>query len=78
MKITSSIYLVGGSSESHPADAAVYLVKTGEGAVLIDAGTGGGTQRIVKNIQAAGSDITAVSHLFVITATTTTLAESMT
>ena len=50
MEITSRIYAVGGSSESHPSDAACYLI-IGEGeAALLDAGTGIGTQRILDNV----------------------------
>lgn len=65
MRITSNIFQVGGSEESHPSDAAAYLIIAGTEGILIDAGTGKGTMRILKNISSAGIDPSAVSHLFV-------------
>lgn len=64
MEITSRIYAVGGSSESHPSDAAVYLI-IGEGeAALVDAGTGMGTQRILDNVKQAGVSPDQIRYLF--------------
>ncbi|HPQ55411.1 MAG TPA: MBL fold metallo-hydrolase, partial [Spirochaetota bacterium] len=65
MQITSNIFQVGGSSESHPSDAAVYLIIAGTEGILIDAGTGKGTRRILTNISSAGIEPAAVTHLFV-------------
>jgi glyoxylase-like metal-dependent hydrolase (beta-lactamase superfamily II) len=64
MRITSNIFQVGGPAESHPSDAAVYLIIAG-GGILVDAGTGKGTPRVLANIQAAGIEENSVSHLFV-------------
>ncbi len=64
MKITSHIYLVGGSSLTHPADAAVYLIREGEAAALIDAGTGKATEEIIQNIRGTGTDPSLVQYLF--------------
>ena len=54
VKITSNIFLVGGSNKSDSADAAIYLIRSGTEAALVDAGTGGGTDRVLKNIRDAG------------------------
>jgi len=64
MKITSDIFLVGGPSESHGSDAAVYLIRSGGSAALVDAGTGMGTEKILKNIRGTGTDPSQVSLLF--------------
>ena len=64
MKITSEVFLVGGSSHSDPSDAAVYLIASGGEAALVDAGTGGGTGRVVANIRKAGVEPGCVKQLF--------------
>jgi glyoxylase-like metal-dependent hydrolase (beta-lactamase superfamily II) len=65
MKITRHVYLVGGSSESHASDAAIYLVKGDGEAALIDAGTGKGHARVLKNIEEAGVGLGEVTRLFI-------------
>lgn len=63
-KITSNIFQVGGSEESHPSDAAVYLISaSGEGA-LIDSGTGDGHLEIMDNIQKLGIPYEKIKYLF--------------
>ncbi|HPS57421.1 MAG TPA: MBL fold metallo-hydrolase [Spirochaetota bacterium] len=62
-KITSNVWAAGGDN-SAPSDAAVYLVKTGTGAVLIDSGTGRGTEKILSNIRAAGVEPSDIEYLF--------------
>jgi glyoxylase-like metal-dependent hydrolase (beta-lactamase superfamily II) len=64
MQITSEIFLVGGPRESDPSDAAVYLIVSGGDASLVDAGTGQGTKRILKNVRSAGADPRAIAYLF--------------
>ena len=64
MKITSNVFLVGGSSQSAPSDAAIYLIKEGDDAALVDAGTGEGTARVIANIKKAGTDPHEVRYLF--------------
>lgn len=64
MKITSQIFLVGGSAESHPTDAAVYLVRDGKEAALIDAGTGRGHKQVMENIARAGAEPADIRRLF--------------
>jgi glyoxylase-like metal-dependent hydrolase (beta-lactamase superfamily II) len=65
VKITSNVYLVGGSNKSDPADAAIYLIMAGAEAALVDAGTGGGTDRVLQNIRSAGADPGALKYLFI-------------
>ncbi|OHD69829.1 MAG: MBL fold metallo-hydrolase [Spirochaetes bacterium RBG_16_49_21] len=64
MQITSGIFQVGGPYESDSADAAVYLIISGGDAALVDAGTGSGTKRILKNIRDTGTDPRTVRYLF--------------
>jgi len=64
VKITSNIFLVGGSNKSDSADAAIYLIRSGSDAALVDAGTGGGTDRVLGNIRDAGIEPRAVKYLF--------------
>lgn len=62
-KITSRVRAAGGDN-SAPSDAAVYLVKTGKGGVLVDSGTGLGTDRVLANIRAAGVEPADIEYLF--------------
>ena len=64
MKITSNVFLVGGSNNSDPTDAAIYLIVSADESALVDAGTGSGTARVLKNIRAAGADPRSVRYLF--------------
>lgn len=58
MKISDHIYIVGsgyqGFSMTSPFDCTVYLVRTGEEWLLIDAGSGGDSAQIIRNIESAG------------------------
>jgi glyoxylase-like metal-dependent hydrolase (beta-lactamase superfamily II) len=49
-KIKDNLWQVGGSGLTDPADAAIYLVRFGEKAAVIDAGCGQGHSRLKKNI----------------------------
>lgn len=49
-KIENNLWQVGGSGLSDPSDAAVYLVRCGDKAALIDAGTGKGHPKLRTNI----------------------------
>jgi glyoxylase-like metal-dependent hydrolase (beta-lactamase superfamily II) len=49
-RIEDNLWQVGGSGLTDPSDAAVYLVRFGDKAALIDAGTGKGHYRLTKNI----------------------------
>ncbi|MEA3273836.1 MAG: MBL fold metallo-hydrolase [Pseudomonadota bacterium] len=52
--ITEEIYQVGGSGLTAAEDAAIYaVVLSGRGA-LIDAGCGGGTERLLGNLESIG------------------------
>lgn len=61
--VTSEIFIVGGDN-SDPSDAAVYLFNTGNGAVLIDAGTGRGGKLVYANIIKSGVDPSEVKYIF--------------
>jgi ribonuclease BN (tRNA processing enzyme) len=48
--ILSNLWQVGGPGFTSPRDAAVYLIRFGEKAVLIDAGCGGAHEALKRNI----------------------------
>jgi glyoxylase-like metal-dependent hydrolase (beta-lactamase superfamily II) len=50
IKILQNLWQVGGGSLTAPEDAAVYLLRFGKQAALIDSGCGGGHQQLVDNI----------------------------
>jgi glyoxylase-like metal-dependent hydrolase (beta-lactamase superfamily II) len=49
-KIRNNLWQVGGRGLTDPTDASVYLVRFGDKAALIDAGTGRGHPQLIKNI----------------------------
>jgi glyoxylase-like metal-dependent hydrolase (beta-lactamase superfamily II) len=49
-KIRENLWQVGGGGLTDPADAAIYLVRFGDKAALIDAGCGIGHSRLRKNV----------------------------
>lgn len=63
IKICPQVYQVGGADLSHADDCCVYLVESEQGCVLIDAGAGRGTQRIIGNIKKLGFQPEQVSYL---------------
>jgi len=58
MKLTDSVYLVGGSAYGLSAmgDCNVYMVNCGDELALIDAGGGMGVKRILENVKQDGFD----------------------
>jgi hypothetical protein len=50
MEIIQNLWQVGGGDLTALEDAAIYLVRSGEQAALIDAGCGNGHERLVENI----------------------------
>jgi glyoxylase-like metal-dependent hydrolase (beta-lactamase superfamily II) len=61
--ITSEIEQVGGSGLTDPDDAAIYLLRFGEQAVLVDAGCGRAVDRLLMSIEAAGVSPTQIGIL---------------
>ncbi len=49
-KIKNNLWQVGGRGLTDPVDAAIYLVRFGDKAALIDAGSGGNNEKLMKNI----------------------------
>jgi hydroxyacylglutathione hydrolase len=68
MRLLDGIYLVGsgnsGVSLTHPLDCHVYLLDTGDGLALFDAGLGVHPQLIEKRIEEDGLDTRALRYLF--------------
>jgi glyoxylase-like metal-dependent hydrolase (beta-lactamase superfamily II) len=53
MYITKEVRQVGGNGLTAPEDAAIYMIRSGDQAALIDAGTGKGHKRLITNIKNA-------------------------
>ena len=64
MKIIENVWQVGGGHLTAPEDAAIYLIRFGEQAVLIDSGCGGNHHQLVENISAALPEEIAITYLF--------------
>lgn len=64
MKITDTIWQVGGDSLSAAGDGAVYLAAFGAAAVLIDAGCGHGHAKIIANIKKCIGPQVKILYLF--------------
>ncbi len=64
MKITSNIFQVGGSDESYPSDASIYIITGNNEAALIDAGTGAGHKQVLENINTLGISLPNIKYLF--------------
>ncbi|MBP7342351.1 MAG: MBL fold metallo-hydrolase [Smithellaceae bacterium] len=62
-EIVQGIYLIGGPNVTQADDAAVYLIDFGGELVLIDAGAGGSSPQLVRNIEMLGLDPHALSHV---------------
>jgi len=56
MRITDEVYQVGGGDYTTPEDAAIYLVRFGETAALVDSGCGNSVGRVLRNIRSCGVD----------------------
>ena len=65
MEITSEIFEVGGGNLTSPDDAAIYLVKYGDEAALVDSGTGRGMERLLANIRKCGVDPEQIKYLLI-------------
>lgn len=64
MEIIPNLWQVGGGELSGPGDAAIYLIRFGNKAVLIDAGCGGGHRQLTGNIAACLPQDIAIDYLF--------------
>jgi glyoxylase-like metal-dependent hydrolase (beta-lactamase superfamily II) len=64
MEITKEIFQVAGSGLTAAEDAASYLIKLAGTAALIDAGTGAGLAKMIKNIKDCGVDPQEIAYLF--------------
>lgn len=63
MQITENVWQVGGSGLTAPADAAIYLIRFGDAAALVDAGCGVGTRKLFANIFRAIPEKMPITHL---------------
>lgn len=62
-EIISGVYLIGGPGITAADDAAIYLIDFAGDLVLIDAGAGGSSSQIVRNIEMLGLNSASVSNL---------------
>ncbi len=65
LQITSDIFQIGGNGFSGSSDAAVYLIKDGKSSALVDTGAGTDTDRILENLQAAGTKPEDIKYLLI-------------
>ena len=63
MKIRENLWQVGGADLTASEDAAIYLVRFGNAAALIDAGCGYGHDRLVDNISEVLPAEVKITHL---------------
>jgi glyoxylase-like metal-dependent hydrolase (beta-lactamase superfamily II) len=63
VKIIKNVWQVGGDDLTAPGDAAIYLVKFGDKAALIDAGCGPGHKKLINNISQCMPPSVPISHL---------------
>ena len=64
MKILENIWQVGGAEYTSVEDAAIYLIRFGPKAALIDAGCGGAHNQLAKNISDVLPPEVALEYLF--------------
>ena len=62
--ITSEICQVGGPGQTDQNDAAIYLVHFADAAVLIDAGSGRASDRVLMNIEADQKTLGELENAF--------------
>lgn len=65
MRITHEIFHVGGDGLTAPGDGAIYLIKFGENAALVDAGCGHGQDRLFENIEQCGVQTRQIQYLLI-------------
>ena len=63
MEIIRNVWQVGGAGFTAPDDAAIYLIRFGEKAVLIDAGCGNAHEKLVENVSAVVPPEVAIEYL---------------
>ncbi len=64
MEIMQNLWQVGGDGYTSHQDAAIYLIRFGAKAALIDAGCGGDHQKLTANIDKALSPQADIDYLF--------------
>jgi len=65
VKVTNEIYQVGGNGLTSQEDAAVYLIKVGDQAALVDAGCGYAQDRLLHNIRSCGVKPEHIAYLLI-------------
>jgi glyoxylase-like metal-dependent hydrolase (beta-lactamase superfamily II) len=63
MQITRDIFQVGGGRLSSSEDAAIYLIRFGDHAALVDAGCGSSVKKVVSNIRALHVPLEHIEYL---------------
>ena len=64
MKIAENLWQVGGAEYTSVEDAAIYMIRFGEKAVLIDSGCGGAHKNLVNNITEVLPSDVEIEYLF--------------
>lgn len=63
MKIIPGVFQIGGEGYTNMQDAAIYLIKTGDEAAIVDAGCGPSGKQLLENIEACGVSREQVTYL---------------
>ncbi len=79
MKLTESVYLVGGAAYglSPAGDCNVYLIDGGKELALVDTGSGHGVKKILENVRIDGFDPSNLKSLSSLIATSIISAAHM-
>ncbi len=64
-KVEEDIYQVGGGNLTSSEDAAIYLVRCGDRAALVDAGCGYSQNQLFQNIEACGVSLDRIEYLLI-------------
>jgi len=64
-QVTSDIFQIGGSGESAPQDASIYLIKDGNMSAVVDAGSGYGSKTVLENIKQCGLELSDIAYIFI-------------
>jgi len=64
LQICKNVWQVGGSGLTAPEDAAIYLIRFGDAAALIDAGCGQGVQKLCTHVARIIPKQVAITYLF--------------
>jgi glyoxylase-like metal-dependent hydrolase (beta-lactamase superfamily II) len=63
--ITNEIFQVGGNGFTSAEDAAIYLIRVQDHAVLVDAGCGISAEKLFRNVMRHGTELSEIERLLI-------------